>query len=268
MKIILLSILVSISIISVALGYYKPTANHNGWRFEISHPFGLREHTYRVVSKKDGHPVRFGEQAERFEVRPGDCGVTENGHHSDCATDRERSEMDSQLYQKFYDGDEYWYRWSIFFPRDYDALHPVHMTFGQFKQIGCHPVFSFNIKDYATYSEPSFIKYMTNRYAREVEGAGLYTHITRNFRDKWFDIVVHAKWSHSNNGKFQFWVNGKLISDYKGKTLWCYDGIYFKYGIYRTGVSAVAAKYRHTIVYYDGIRISKTDEGMFDPLSE
>ncbi len=244
------------------------TVSHDGWRFEISTPFGHKEHNYQVVYKQDGHPVRFGEKSERFEVRPGDCGTTENGGWNDCENDRERTEMSSHKNHILYNGDENWYRWSIFFPKNYEVMHPIWMTFGQFKQIGCHPVFSFNIGEYATYSEASFFQHMTGRYARAVDGAGLQTHITRNFRGKWLDIVVHAKWSHSNEGRFKFWVNGKLISDYKGKTLWCYKGIYFKYGVYRTGVSAVPEKYRHTTVYSDGIRISKSGEGMFDPLPE
>ena len=223
-----------------------------------------------IVTKQDGHPVRFGNKSERFEVRAGDCGVSKGGYHNDCDTDRERSEMTSDRDTKYYAGDEYWYRWSIFFPKKYEVMHPIWMTFDQFMQAFCiHPVFTFNIGEYATYSEASFFQHMTGRYAREVDEAGLQAHITRDFRDKWFDIVVHAKWSHSNDGKFKFWVNGKLISDYKGKTMWCYEGIYFKYGVYRTGVSGVPVRWRvPTIVYYDGIRISKTGEGMFDPLPE
>ena len=34
----------------------------------------FKDHGMQVVNKKDGHPVRIGEQSIRFEVRSGDCG--------------------------------------------------------------------------------------------------------------------------------------------------------------------------------------------------
>ena len=35
---------------------------------------GFKKHGYKIVNKKDGHPVRAGEKSVRFEVRYGDCG--------------------------------------------------------------------------------------------------------------------------------------------------------------------------------------------------
>ena len=234
----------------------------------MSHPYGMKNHNYRIVAKSDGHPVRFGAYSERFEVRPGDCGVTENGHHSDCETDRERSEMDSQKDMKFGNGDEYWYRWSIYFPHEYDTMYPVHMTYGQFKQIGCDPVFSFNVMEFGTVSGPAFYAYMSSKYSR-LSKSSKFNLLTQDYKGKWLDIVVHARWSHSEDGWFKVWLNGKQKVNYVGRTAWCYDGIYFKYGIYRTGVSSVAKKSKTTtIVYYDGIGMSKMRGRMFDLLKE
>ena len=253
---------------SKCLAYYNPSVNHDGWQFVFSTPFGLKEHTYQVVSKADGHPVRFGKHSERFEVRPGDCGVTENGHHSDCATDRERSEMDSQLYQKFYDGDEYWYRWSIFFPLDHNNLYPIHLTYGQFKQIGCDPVFSFIEAAWGIDPDnQEFRAYTTAKYVVSPQ-VRWWTTLEKDYRGKWLDIVVHAKWDHTN-GWYKVWLNGKQTVDYKGKTLFCYKGLYFKYGIYKTDISRIPSEANKTIVvYYDGMRISKTRNGMFGSLPE
>ena len=39
---------------SKCLAYYGPGVNHDGWQFVFSHPFGLKEHTYQVVSKAKG----------------------------------------------------------------------------------------------------------------------------------------------------------------------------------------------------------------------
>ena len=46
-----------------------------------------REHIVKIVSKSDNHPVRFGNQSLRFEVRDG------NGWGWDARNDRERVEL-------------------------------------------------------------------------------------------------------------------------------------------------------------------------------
>ena len=263
-----LAVILLIGTHAPVVAFDKPTVSHDGWNFEISNPWGHKKHNYSIVSSEDGHPVRFGKFSERFEVRPGDCGVTENGGWNDCENDRERSEMSSHKDVKYYNGDEYWYRQSIFFPKNYDAMHPVHMTFGQFKQVGCHPVFSFNTKEASRY-DPKFGLYMTSKYSEEQNVMRFNPLNQYNYRNKWHDIVVHAKWSYSNDGWLKVWHNGKQKVNYKGKTIWCHDGIYFKYGVYKTGISRIAEKLnKTTIVYYDGIRISRTGEGMFDSLAE
>ena len=256
-----------ISIISATPSFADREINHDDWHFEISTPWGHEEHNHQVVSSDDGYPVRYGKYSERFEVRPGDCGVSKGGYHNDCTTDRERSEMTSDRDIMYYAGDEYWYRWSIFFPKNYDALHPVHMTFGQFMQGHCkHPVFSFNTKKFR--ETPEFGVYMTHDYVIS-PNARWFHFLETHYRNKWHDIVVHAKWSHSENGWFRVWHNGVQKMNYNGKTLWCYDGVYFKYGVYKTGISRILEKdNKTTTVYYDGIRISKSSEGIFDPLPE
>ena len=47
----------------------------------------LREHVVKIVDKSDNHPVRFGKQYLRFEVRNGDGGGW------DSRNDRERVEL-------------------------------------------------------------------------------------------------------------------------------------------------------------------------------
>ena len=46
-----------------------------------------REHVVKIVNKSDNHPVRFGNQSLRFEVRDGD------GWGWDAINDRERVEL-------------------------------------------------------------------------------------------------------------------------------------------------------------------------------
>ena len=85
-----------------------------GWRFERSLRVGAKKHGYQVVSAPY-HPVRYGQNSEKFEVRPGDCSRSTEGGWDDCKNDRERSEL-SQRGNTQKEGDEYWYRWSIYIP--------------------------------------------------------------------------------------------------------------------------------------------------------
>ena len=167
MKLVIMTLIAVIVVSSTSLSANFRTISHDGWNFRQSLQFGMKEYNSKVVTKKDGDPVRFGKKSEKFEVRPGDCGSSVNGNWNDCENDRERSEMTSLESTKFNNGDEYWYRWSIFFPKDYDALHPMHMTFGQFMQVRCKkPIFSFNTKEASRY-DPKFGLYMTSKYAED-----------------------------------------------------------------------------------------------------
>ena len=63
----------------------------NNWRVPFHEIYdtdkSLRKHVVKIVNKSDNHPVRFGKQSLRFEVREGD------GWGWDASNDRERVEL-------------------------------------------------------------------------------------------------------------------------------------------------------------------------------
>ena len=64
----------------VSKGYKK------GWRFGNNYDPETHltpDYAFKVVNKSDGHPVRFGDQSIRFELRHGDCGIHPGGYN-DC----------------------------------------------------------------------------------------------------------------------------------------------------------------------------------------
>ena len=186
-----------------------------------------KDHGVQVVDKKDGHPVRAGDQSIRFEVRSGDCGKDLAGDWSDCKNDRERHEL-SGLKDTMKKG-EYWISWSIYFPKDHQNLSPLSNAYGQFHQKNGHPVFMFkelrngytivrSIKeDYSDYNET---KLLGNE-----EALG-----------NWFDILINVNWTKKNDGFFKLWINDELKYDYKGPTK-TKKYVYQKFGIYRTGIT-------------------------------
>ena len=145
----------------------------------------------QIVNKKDGHPVRSGKQSIRFEVKQGDCGKDKDGQWDDCKNDRERHELSGG--EVAMSSGEYWFSWSIYFPKDHKNLYPLSNAFGQFHQKGGHPVFMFkelkkgyslvrtiteddSLYDFSDYDEKLLL---TNE---EVTG-------------KWFDVLINAKWT-------------------------------------------------------------------------
>lgn len=212
--------------------------------FLFKRSLNIKPYGYTKVSHP--HPVRFGEISERFEVRPGDCYW--NSGWNDCQNDRERSELSEQAPYSTV-GREYWYGWSIFIPKDYPNIYPTKTALGQFhqKQVKSPPVM-FQNESGGYWLD---INQMQGGYYLLIPEEG--------FREKWHDIIVHARWSKKNDGFIRVWVNGFLKANYSG-ALTRYDHpIYFKYGVYRSFLSRYKSSHNTDrvpaqIVYYDEVR--------------
>ncbi len=223
---------------SLKTGYKRVDTSFFGFRRSLN----LTPHGYQVVEAP--HPIRDGETAERFEVRPGDCG--EDAGWSDCATDRERSELyESGIIS--YAGREYWYGWSLYVPEDFPNVYRTKVTLGQFKQkeVGA-PLVMFENHTGGYWLD-------MNQTIGEVSG---YKKLIDkdDFRGKWHDIVVHAKWCTGTDGFVKVWVNGELKAEVNGRNTYYNKPIYFKYGVYRSYVSRYGARVPTQIAYFDEVR--------------
>ena len=85
---------------------------------EVSTVSHKKRYSFEKVKAKDGHPVRFGEESMRFEVRPGDCGISKGGY-DDCKNDAEKSELHNGQMNWGGGKGELWYAWSIYFPKQH-----------------------------------------------------------------------------------------------------------------------------------------------------
>ena len=56
------------------------------------------DYAFKIVNKSDGHPVRFGNQSIRFELRRGDCGIGPGGYN-DCKIWNEGNGMSSERHE-------------------------------------------------------------------------------------------------------------------------------------------------------------------------
>ena len=200
-----------------------------------------REHLVKLVNKSDNHPVRFGKQSLRFEVRNGD------GWGWDARNDRERAELLICCVNK----KTTWTAWSLYLPNDYKIIFPASTMLAQFHNDADNPpAFSFKNKKggyWIAIEEYIWEKYYKRKLLDHSEMLG-----------EWNDILVNAKWTHKKNGFFKIWINGKLAFHHKGMTQEKGENMEFHVGIYRSFLSKTPGPDKTQIAYYDEIRHAKS----------
>ena len=220
----------------------------SGWSFGLKHPNGFMLHGCQIVSSDDGYPTRDGKYSFRFEVRDGDCNS--NDGWNDCETDRSRHELTqsagSHQQELQYEGDEYWYKWSVLMPKKPLKQGKSISFIGQFnsnnsarfyiedfaKGIG----YTFNDVDYNVLEQDILLK---NKHARA----------------QWIDIEINALWSSTDQGFIEIYINEELTRTIKGPNMEGANRIYFDFGIYNAFISQCNCKKMPTqVVYLDAIR--------------
>ena len=219
---------ITITTLFITLTLFACTSIDRGSFGEFTRSLNTTDYGYKV-GKDPTHDAPT-ELIEVFQVNPGDCG--ESTGWSDCANDRERSEL-SEKVKDNYPGSEHWYGWSIYFPNDFPNVFPTKTALGQFHQDKSHPVWLFQNAD-GGYHLDDQVRGTTRRYYSLIDEVDL--------RGQWHKIEVHVRWEKNDNGFFKVWVNGDNKVDYRGQTMDA-DRVYFKYGVYRTFLSRFKNKY-------------------------
>ena len=207
------------------------------------------KHVLQIVKKEENYPVRLGQESIRIEVRDGDAWGW------DAKNDRERVELIICCTK-----DITWNAWSIYLPKDFEALYKVGVAMGQFHNDGDNPP-AFMFKN----QNPKRSKSKgTGGYWVEVDetvgGYNIPIKLLENneMLGKWNDILVNAKWTHKKDGFFKIWINGKLTYEHKGMTQIKGDLTEHHLGIYRSFLSRRPGPEPTQIVYYDEIRYAKS----------
>ena len=214
---------------------------------------GFKKYGYKIVSKKDGHPVRAGDKSIRFELRYGDCGKDKApGKWSDCKNDRQRHELSGERFKG-----KVWYAYSIFLPKDFKSVYPVKSAMAQFHQKGSWPSLMFQFTDLGYYADRQ-LGYQTQEMKKLLE--------VKDMIGKWNDILIYGNFTSKENGFYKVWVNDKLKYKYNGATTGGKES-YFKFGIYHTKISVWPMynpndPFPTQIVYYDEIRAGKSRESV------
>ena len=212
---------------------------------------GFKKYGYKIVNKKDGHPVRAGEKSIRFELRNGDCGE-DPGKWSDCKNDRQRHELSGDRFRG-----KAWYAYSIYLPNDFKTVYPVKSAMAQFHQKGSWPTLMFQFTDMGYYADRQ-LGYQTQEMKKILE--------VKDMIGKWNDILIHGNFTSKEDGFYKVWVNNKLKYEYNGATTGGKES-FFKFGIYHTKVSVWPMYHSDTpyptqVVYYDEVRVGKSREAV------
>ena len=190
----------------IAQGFKKVREfdKRNEWRVNNSKILdsdkNLRKHVVKIVDKSDNHPVRFGKQSLRFEVRDGD------GWGWDARNDRERVELLICCVNR---EKITWTTYSLYLPDDYKIIFPAKTMLAQFHNDADNPpAFAFENQShisgggYWIDTDPYITGYNYNRQSKLLDSLEMY--------GKWNDILVNVKWTHKKDGFFKIWTNGKL----------------------------------------------------------
>lgn len=155
----------------------------------------------------------------RFEVRPGD----EWSEDHDSGENKERSEFDGYK-QKFAHGTDVWGAYTLFiepgaeYRSDWNAINQMHGS----------KLRAFHVH----FKEGKLIIYS------EHVGPGTGAAITLRYngplsRNVWHNIVFHLREGASDNGRLEFWSDGKKIVDFTGAIGAAGNQAYWKFGVYR-----------------------------------
>lgn len=242
-----------------------------GWERHFSAtPWGMR-------MTGPGEPVRRGVQAERFELRVGDCAA------DDCAAGRSRAELrEEKPAFRLRPGREVWYGWSFLnanlgpFERRADPglvlaqwktegetpafIRIVRLAQGEGNWGGCDPTICNRVGNPAedVVVELTDLKLAAAWGPEQNNGAICRLFSTGASRGQWVDVVLATNFAANGEGFLRVWVNGALKCNYYGRivatTAGWGAGPTQRHGLFAPSLARVAARgvtVPPMVVFYD-----------------
>lgn len=215
------------------------------------------------------HPVYRGPQSQRFEVRAGDCGASTDW--SDCASDRERSEVTADN-ARFAPGSDVWMSFMIFLPPDFQTSTRVNTDLGQIHMRGgfqstaggfrSHPpLLQLNAKG-NTYTA---CFHVITGDAHQVTARCQNQTIARlsEMRGRWSRITLHLK-ATPQTPAVEVFFNRQRVAHFQHSLPRDPREYYLKYGVYRSFVSRHGKPMPTQVVYYDEVKIGSSQAAVED----
>jgi hypothetical protein len=208
-------------------------------------------------------PIRAGAQAQRFEVRPGDCAA--NGGWDDCARDRERSEFRPD--HEWDHGTVTWIGFSVGLPSDFFSSDQVKTTLAQIHQRGGPAR-----EDGGQVSHPPLLQLemlgdIWRLTVHQPNQSNIHIPLATvdALRGRWTDVEIGYD-SRDGGRVLEVWLDGEQRARVEDWNTTLPEFYYLKYGIYRSFVSRHGAPMPTQVAWFDEVRIGSSREAVIvDP---
>lgn len=149
-------------------------------------------------------PVRAGAHAGRYRS---------DGYRAESAADRLPLDQDT------------WLGWSLLIPEDFPDRGRGTVSQVAGYQPPCHTGANFHLK-VADGEWGAWLRNM-GRNTQDVYGLAPVR------EGQWSDVLLNARWTHTDNGYLKLYIDGELLLERSGPTMVnCDEGPYFKAGVY------------------------------------
>jgi hypothetical protein len=156
----------------------------------------------------------------RFEVREGDHGAEDGSSDGN----KERSELDGYR-RTWKDDEDIWGAYSFFI----EPGRPHRSSWTAISQIHGNKVLSFHL-----HFEAETLSVLTAYQAAEARPVSTQLQYAGKIpRAAWHNVVFHLRQGAPEQGRLEFWLNGKKLVDFSGGIGAADNHVYWKYGIYR-----------------------------------
>jgi hypothetical protein len=156
-------------------------------------------HAINPVSVSDFSII--GKTSIRFESNNGECGQEPN--HSDCDTDRERTEI---LYGEESWKTEKWYRFYLYLPKDYNSIAPAKMSLIQWR--------SMEPSKMLLTFQHMHAGLIFERNSDSFAESDIVLKSNEDLLGNWTEIIFNTNWHPDpEKGFMKVWIDGKLKVD-------------------------------------------------------
>ena len=211
-------------LLCLAILITTPAQAFDTWIFRKSSAPAFKSWGHNTV--KAPHPVRYGKESEKFEVRPGDCGWNIGFTWNDCDNDRERHELNTWDTGTHHakTGDNIWYRFSLYLPKSNTDLRGIDISYIQLFGAGNSSACRFHPYLQVVHSNPLGV--WVKGIGHEKYNSTIISE--KDVKGKWHDIVINVLWTPHDFGYIQVFVNGGIRQTHFGPTFSfdCQGGVF------------------------------------------
>ncbi len=222
--------------------YNNPQAGDFYLEHAENHSFSIEENI-----------VKEGSQAGRFEIKKSDSKIW-GGHRTEMSQAQNTARAEG------------WYGFSQYFPASYtsgstgEVIGQWHDQADDGEHVDRSPSNTLLTVD-------GRIKWMARWDADKIMDSGYsdgleYIDLGAIPNNEWIDWVVHIKYSHTNTGILEVWMNGEKVIDRQNMPNSYNDDAYpyFKFGVYKWNWGSDSSQ---KVIYYDEVRIG-TENSSYD----